>query len=228
MMLNYTKALLATGRFGLARQLLQDYTRNQTTTPEVYNLLAQSYSGLGQEAESHRYLAEYYYASGQTRAAILQLRIARKSAGDNFYINAVIDERLKQFLAEEDERRGSASGMIAFAAHSPKPKRCLNLLCTQREREPVRAHNPSFNLAMFPESALEHLASCILRKFGEQHRSYGVAFVAPQMLATPGPDLCLRDELMFIDGVTGSDRYFPHADHSAHSTTAASRMGGNR
>lgn len=104
-MLNYTKALLATGRFGLARQLLQDYTRNQTTTPEVYNLLAQSYSGLGQEAESHRYLAEYYYASGQTRAAILQLRIARKSAGDNFYINAVIDERLKQFLAEEDERR---------------------------------------------------------------------------------------------------------------------------
>lgn len=104
-MLNYIKALLATGRFAPARQYLHDYTRNQTVTPEVYNLLAQSYSGLGQEAESHRYLAEYYYASGQTRAAILQLRIARRSAGDNFYVNAVIDERLKQFLAEEDERK---------------------------------------------------------------------------------------------------------------------------
>jgi len=103
--LNYVKALLAAGKFGTARKYLQDYTRRQAPTPELYNLLAQSYSGLRQEAESHRYLAEYYYASGQTRAAILQLRIARKSAGDNFYVNAVIDERLKQFLTEEEERK---------------------------------------------------------------------------------------------------------------------------
>jgi predicted Zn-dependent protease len=103
--LNYIKALLATGKFGTARKYLQEYTRRQAPTPEVYNLLAQSYSGLGQEAESHRYLAEYYYGNGQTRAAILQLRIARKSSGDNFYVNAVVDERLKQFLAEEEERK---------------------------------------------------------------------------------------------------------------------------
>ena len=103
--LNYIKALLGTGKFDTARRYLQDYTRRQEPTPEVYNLLAQSYSGLGQQAESHRYLAEYYYASGQTRAAILQLRIARRSSGDNFYVNAVIDERLKEFLAEEEERK---------------------------------------------------------------------------------------------------------------------------
>ena len=103
--LNYIRALLATAKFGQARTYLDEYARHQGFTPEVYNLLAQCYGGLGNEAESHRYLAEYYYASGQNRAAILQLRIAQKAAGDNFYVNAVVDERLKQLLAEEEERK---------------------------------------------------------------------------------------------------------------------------
>ncbi|QSA98523.1 M48 family metalloprotease [Methylococcus sp. EFPC2] len=103
--LNYIKALLATNRAKEARALLQDYAQHETPTAEIYELLAQAYGALGQEAESHRYLAEHYYASGQTRAAILQLRIARNFAGDSFYINAVIDERLKQFMEEEAERK---------------------------------------------------------------------------------------------------------------------------
>jgi predicted Zn-dependent protease len=103
--LNYIKALLATGRAQEARKLLHDYAQRQPPTAEVYNLLAQTHSALKQEAESHRYLAEHYYARGQTRAAILQLKIARKAAGDNFYINAVIDERLRQFMEEEAERK---------------------------------------------------------------------------------------------------------------------------
>jgi len=103
--LHYIKALLATAKFGQARKYLQEYVGHQGFTPESYNLLAQCYSGLGNEGESHRYLAEYYYASGQTRAAILQLRIAQKAAGDNFYVHAVVDERLKQLLAEEEEHK---------------------------------------------------------------------------------------------------------------------------
>lgn len=103
--LNYIKALLATNRAKEARGLLQDYAQQEQPTAEVYELLAQTYNALGDEAESHRYLAEHYYARGQTRAAILQLKIARKSAGDGFYINAVIDERLKQFMEEEAERK---------------------------------------------------------------------------------------------------------------------------
>lgn len=103
--LHYIKALLATGHALEARKALQEYAQRQTPTAEVYNLLAQAHSAMKQEADSHRYLAEYYYAKGQTRAAILQLKIARRSAGDNFYINAVIDERLKQFMEEEAERK---------------------------------------------------------------------------------------------------------------------------
>jgi len=103
--LNYVRALLTTGKAQQARKLLHDYARRHPPTPEVYNLMAQTYSQLGNDAESHRYIAESYYASGQNRAAILQLRLAKKTAGDNFYLNSVIDERMKQLLAEEEERK---------------------------------------------------------------------------------------------------------------------------
>lgn len=103
--LSYVRALLATGKAQPARKLLQDYTRDHAPTIEVYKLLAQAYSRLGSEAESQRYVAEAYYASGQTRAAILQLRLAKKAAGNNFYLNSVIDERLQELRAEEEERK---------------------------------------------------------------------------------------------------------------------------
>jgi predicted Zn-dependent protease len=103
--LSYVRTLLTTGKARQARKLLDDYMRYQGANPEVYELLGEAYSKLGQEAESHRYIGEAYYASGQTRAAILQYRLAQKAAGKNFYLNAVIDERLRQFLAEEAERR---------------------------------------------------------------------------------------------------------------------------
>lgn len=103
--INLIKAQLFSGKAELARQGLQNYIQHNPPTPEVYNLLAQCYSNLGKEAESHRYLAEHYYANGQTRAAILQLKIARKASEHNFYVNAVIDERLKQLMNEEEEQK---------------------------------------------------------------------------------------------------------------------------
>lgn len=103
--LNFAKALLEVKQYEKAHRLLQEYMRAVPPTVQVYEMLAQSYSGLGQEAESHRYLAEAYYADGQTRAAIMQMRIARRFAGDNFYVNAVIDERMRQFMEEEAERK---------------------------------------------------------------------------------------------------------------------------
>ncbi len=103
--LNFTKALMLTGNARKAKSLLEDMVHEAAVSPEVYNLMGQCYAALGREAESHRYVAEAYYANGQTRAAILQLRIARSLAGKDFYVNAVVDERLKQFIAEEEEKR---------------------------------------------------------------------------------------------------------------------------
>jgi predicted Zn-dependent protease len=105
--LNYVRALLMTGKPRQANKRLHDYTRRHAPTPEVYELIAETYSRLGSDAESHRYLAEAYYAAGQTKTAILQLRLAKKTAGDNFYLNSVLDERLRELLAEEAARKKS-------------------------------------------------------------------------------------------------------------------------
>ena len=79
---------------------------HKNVTPDIYELLAKAYSGLRNEAESHRYLGEAYYADGQTHVALLHMNLARKYAGNNnFYLNSVIDERLRKFTEEEKERQ---------------------------------------------------------------------------------------------------------------------------
>ena len=102
--LNYVKALLLVKKPEPARALLDELIHG-SVTPEIYEMLAQAYSGLGNEAESHRYLGEAYYADGQTNVGILHMKLARKYSGNNFYLNAVIDERLQKFTEEEKERR---------------------------------------------------------------------------------------------------------------------------
>lgn len=73
--------------------------------PIYYQMLAETYGKLHQPAESHRYFAEYYYAMGQTRDAITQIRLAQKSKGLNFYLSSILSERLRFFLDEEKKAR---------------------------------------------------------------------------------------------------------------------------
>jgi predicted Zn-dependent protease len=103
--MDYAQALLKAGKPEQARKQLEGYARHNAANPDIFGLLAQTYSKLGKDAESHRFLAEYYYATGQTKAAILQLGIAHKMAGSNFYLNSVIDDRLRDLLEEEKERK---------------------------------------------------------------------------------------------------------------------------
>jgi predicted Zn-dependent protease len=103
--LNYVQALLTSRKPEPARRLLEEMIHGSVVTPETYEMLGQAYSQLGDEAESHRYLAEAYYADGQTRTAILHLKLARQFAAGNFYLNAVIDDRLHTFLEEEKDKR---------------------------------------------------------------------------------------------------------------------------
>lgn len=102
--IEYISALLKAGRPEEARKLAQAQLKNH---PEAryYSLLAQAYGALNQQAEAHRYLAEYYYAVGQTQGAILQIGLAKKSKDLNFYLASILDERLSFFILEERERR---------------------------------------------------------------------------------------------------------------------------
>ncbi|MGI2323530.1 MULTISPECIES: beta-barrel assembly-enhancing protease [unclassified Methylococcus] len=103
--LNYAQTLVRAGKPLEARKRLQDYLLHFPATPEVYELLAQAHSQLGNEAESHRYLAEAYYADGQTRNAILHLKLAQRAPGRDFQTDAAIEERLKELMEEQREER---------------------------------------------------------------------------------------------------------------------------
>jgi predicted Zn-dependent protease len=102
--LNYAQALLSVKKYEPARHLLEEMIHG-VATPDHYEMLARAYSGLGDEAESHRFLGEAYYADGQTNVAILHMKLARKYSGNNYYLNSVVDERLHKFIEEEKERR---------------------------------------------------------------------------------------------------------------------------
>lgn len=105
MSLNYIRALLNAGQGAKAREVLQRFNKHHVPTPDVYELMAETYSKLGNEGESHRYYAEGYYLLGQTKAALLQLQLAKTAAGNNFYLNSVIDERMQEWRSEEESRK---------------------------------------------------------------------------------------------------------------------------
>jgi predicted Zn-dependent protease len=48
-------------------------------------------------------MAEYYYRTGDIKAAILQLEIALKRPELNFYETSKLESRLTQFKAERNE-----------------------------------------------------------------------------------------------------------------------------
>jgi hypothetical protein len=58
---------------------------------------------MNQPAESHRFLAEYYYAMGETYNAILQIRLAQESKGLNFQLSSILSERLSFFINQQQE-----------------------------------------------------------------------------------------------------------------------------
>jgi len=102
----YARALLDTGHFLAARQLIEPHiTEHARRHPELYKLLSQAYAGLGERAEGQRYLAEYYYATGDLRQAIYHIRLAHKMAKGNRILTAITEERLLFFMAEDAQRK---------------------------------------------------------------------------------------------------------------------------
>jgi predicted Zn-dependent protease len=103
---NYANALLQGHRPQAARDLLRRQVQSGRETGRIYHLLAQAEGDTGNQAESHRWLAEYHYYSGQIDMAIKQLELANKVVGNDFYERSKIEARLRQLQmevkAEED------------------------------------------------------------------------------------------------------------------------------
>ncbi len=101
--LEYITSLLKAGNADQARKNLFQLRPKTQRLPIYSQLLAQVYSDLNQPAESHRYLAEYYYSTGQINDAILQIKLAQKSKGLNLQLSAILNERLNFFINQEEE-----------------------------------------------------------------------------------------------------------------------------
>ncbi len=101
----YITSLLRAGNAEQARQHLSALKPKTQQQPLYFELLAQTYSDLNQAAESHRYLAEYYYAMGQTKDAVLHIKLAQKTPGLNFYLSSILGERLNFFMDELEAAR---------------------------------------------------------------------------------------------------------------------------
>jgi predicted Zn-dependent protease len=103
--IEYARSLLKSGKPVDARQILLGLSDAQKDQPFYFLLLAQIQAELAQPAESHRYMAEYYYSSGQTEDAIVQIRLAKQEKNINYQLQAILEERLNFFINEEKERK---------------------------------------------------------------------------------------------------------------------------
>lgn len=103
--IDYILTLLKTNQAAKAKNILQTFDPTSKQLPIYFELMAQTHAELDQQAESQRYLAEFYYSIGQTEAAILHIKLAKKAKDINFYLQAIVDERLAFFENEERERK---------------------------------------------------------------------------------------------------------------------------
>jgi beta-barrel assembly-enhancing protease len=103
--LEYITTLIRSGDPQTAKKNLSLLSYKTQKLPVYYELLAQVHSDLKQPAESHRFLAEYYYAMGQVQDAIFQIRLARQSSRLNPYLSAILRERHDFFLNEQMEAK---------------------------------------------------------------------------------------------------------------------------
>lgn len=106
MKLEYVSALLKTGDPNTAKNLLLSLPLKTQKLPVFSQLLAQTYGDLNQPAESHRYLADYYFAIGETQQAILQLRLAQQIRGISPQMMAILREKLTFLwsISEQEHR----------------------------------------------------------------------------------------------------------------------------
>lgn len=105
----YVGALLEIGRGDEAKELLGRYGLADRRDPKFYKLLAEAESQLGEKANSHHALSEYYMGVGEFPLAAEQLRLARETPGLSNYQRQKIIARLEEVedtiqKLEEDRR----------------------------------------------------------------------------------------------------------------------------
>ncbi|WP_456404034.1 M48 family metalloprotease [Thiolapillus sp.] len=94
---------LRAGRAKEAYKKLKLLASLQPENTQTFKLLARAAADLGNKAESHELMAMHYYLKGALEPALLQLKIALRVPGLDFYQTARLESRLKKVQAEVDE-----------------------------------------------------------------------------------------------------------------------------
>lgn len=102
----YAQALLKGNRAPQAMQVLRSAIKQRPDDPALYELLAQAAGAAGKRTEAHQAMAEHYYWNGNPKAAIEQLQLAGRFAGDNFYVQASVEARMQAIKDEIALYRG--------------------------------------------------------------------------------------------------------------------------
>ena len=108
--LTYAEVALASGEAALAQKRLERFLDFRKDAPSVHTMLSRAAGDLGKQSRSHEHLAEYYYLTGDLQSAILQIEIALKTPGLDFYESSRLESRLAELRAEqsEEDKRRSA------------------------------------------------------------------------------------------------------------------------
>lgn len=102
---SYADALLKAKRPRQAKKIIKIALQTRPNDPELHQILSQAAGGLGNDYEAHYALAEYYYLNGDLNGALKQLQIATRYSEDNFYLQSVVEARIRVVKEEIAEAK---------------------------------------------------------------------------------------------------------------------------
>lgn len=102
----YAEALMAAGRPAQALDTLEDLARRNPAQPMVYQLMSDAAGKAGRRLATHRYRAEYLYATGDLEPAIRQLEIALRQRDAEYYEASQVEARLQVLRQEQEDLEG--------------------------------------------------------------------------------------------------------------------------
>ncbi len=106
--IQYAKGLQSLGLFADSETYLRELLLIAGSQTEIYELLARAELVSGNHAEHHLLLARAYDTRGAYRAGIEQTQIARRLAGDRFYLRSEI-ESFENSLKQKADRERKAT-----------------------------------------------------------------------------------------------------------------------
>jgi len=92
----YAEALIQAKRYDEAWKLLDLTVRKNADEPMFYKLLATAAGESGRTMEAHRAYGEYYFRTGNPRAAVEQLELAMRYTNNSFYYTASLEARIRE------------------------------------------------------------------------------------------------------------------------------------